>query len=118
MEINYDDVRYGRDWCYGALQAPHEEAGSLERVCWLAFHTSKDRAKYAADLKFRGDHMDFLSEREIAHAIGVKSREALWEYFGLTDPEMVVSLVRDGWTGTYGKADPVEKAPTEGQAEK
>ena len=118
MDINYDDVRYGRDWRYGTLQAPYEEVGSLERVYWLAFPTSKDRAKYAADLKFRGDHMDFLSEREIAHAIGVESREALWEYFGLTDPEMAASLVMDGWLGIYGKADPMEKAPAKGQAAK
>ena len=45
MDINYDAVRYGRDWRYGTLQAPYEEVGSLERVYWLAFPHLKRQGK-------------------------------------------------------------------------
>ena len=116
MTINYDHIRYGRDSRYGILRAPNEEEGSVKSVWWLAFPTAEDRTKYAGDLKSSGDHMDFLSEREIACAIGVKSRKELWDYFDFTDPEVATSFLKDRRMGIYGKADPLAKAPTNGDA--
>ena len=111
MEINCDDVRYGRNWRYGTIQAPNEDLGSVESVVWLAFPSSQHRAQYAADLKASGDRMDFLSEQEMAIAIGVKSRQDLWDYFDLTDAEMASEFIRESRIGIYGKSDPMAKAP-------
>ena len=110
MTLNYDDIRYGRDWRYGSFQAPWEDEGSLSDVWWLAFPTPKHREQYVGDLKLNGDHMDFLSEKEIAFAIGVKSRQELWEYFDFADPRVVADFLRDGWRGIYGKTDPLDRA--------
>ena len=54
--------------------------------------------------------MDFLSEREMACSVGVTSRQKLWDYFDLSDPDTVSGFLSDGWIGIYGKSDPLARA--------
>ena len=112
MDIDYDAIRYARDWRYGRMIAPHDEEGYVERVNWLAFPTSEDRAKYIEDMRENGLHIDILSEQEIAVAIGVKSREQLWDYFALQDPDFVLKFQQERCLAFYGKADPRAQAPS------
>ena len=112
MDIDYDAIRYARDWRYGRMTAPGDKEGNVERVWWWAFPTSEDRAEYIEDLHQNGWHIDILSEQEIAVAIGVKSREALWEYFDLYDPNFVRTFLQERRLGIYGKADPRAQAPS------
>ena len=112
MTIDYDSMRYARDWRYGRLTAPHDQEGDADRVWWLAFPTADDRAKYIDDVRLNDGHIDILSEQEIAVAIGVASREELWDYFELHDPEFKRMLLQDRHIGIYGKADPRAKAPS------
>jgi hypothetical protein len=112
MTIDYDSIRYARDWRYGQLIAPHDRVGDLESVWWLAFPTAEDRAKYIEDVRFNQGHIDILSEQEIAVAIGANSREELWEYFELHDPEFERMFLHDRRVEIYGKADPRAQAPS------
>ena len=111
MDIDYDAIRYARDWRYGHLTTPRED-GDLERVWWYAFPTADDRTKHASEVRHYGGHIDLLSEEEIAVAIGVKSRQELWEYFELHNPDIVFTFLGDRSFGIYGKADPQAKAPS------
>ena len=111
MDIDYDAIRYARNWRYGRLVAPHDKEGDAERVDWLAFPTAEDRAKYIDDVRHNDGHLDILSEQEIAVAIGLKSRQELWQYFELHDPDGVSEFLLNRYCGMYGKADPRAKAP-------
>ena len=110
--IDFDAIRYARDWRYGHMKAPRDVEGDVERVSWMAYLTWEDRARYAEDFRLSGGHLEFLSEREIAVAIEVSSREALWDYFDFSNPEVVEIFLRNRSWGIYGKADPRRKAPS------
>lgn len=112
MDFDRDAVRYARNWRYGGITAPMDEPGTVVQVVWMAFPTPSDRASYLEDQAAAGWHVDILSEQEIAVAIGVPSREKLWEYFCFDDPDIVGKFLEDRHLGWYGKSDPRAKAPT------
>ena len=112
LGIDVDTIRYARDWRYGRMLAPGDVEGNAESVWWYAFPTPEDRAEHARGKSRSGGHLDFLSEREIAVAIELGSREELWDYFAFADPEVRKSFLEDRVFGWYGKSDPRAKAPS------
>lgn len=111
MDINYDAIRYARHWRYLHITAPNDEPGTAERVEWIAFPTPKDRADYIEGIRASNGHIDILSEEEIAVAIKVKSRQDLWKYFVLDDPQIRQEFLQNRYIGFYGKSEPDARAP-------
>lgn len=118
MISNYDNLRYGRDWRFGEdWTGPSElEDGHYLLDVWLmVFLTPEDRRKYAEEQKSLGYHMDFLSEREMASAVGASSRQKVWRYFSIGDGDftLVPQLLEEKVVMIYGKSAPATFADEE-----
>ena len=92
------------------MVAPRED-GDLEDVLLIAFASHEKRASYYADQRLNRLSFDFLSEKEIACAIGARNRTELWDRFDLREPEVIDDFLREGQLVMHGKVDPQAKAP-------
>jgi hypothetical protein len=111
MDIDYDKLRYGRDWRCGLPLVLAEDEGSLDDIIWLVFLGADHRLDYMSGVRRLDVEVDILSEWEIGTLLGLDSRESLWEYFGIAgdDPYPLAVLLREGWVGVPGKVNPVQR---------